>query len=105
MPTPSFALQEEQAILRLYLNGKVEQFCLREDGDGIVFLMAASTREEAAGLLQKLPYAQVNAIKFEFIPVGPMMSFIWLLDDGLVHGPWPCGRTKMGFLPERSMFG
>jgi hypothetical protein len=42
-------LQEEQAILRLYLNGKVEQFWLREDGNGIVFLMAASTREEAAG--------------------------------------------------------
>jgi CHASE2 domain-containing sensor protein len=49
--------------------------------------MAASTREEVAGLLQKLPYAQANAIKFDLIRVGPMMSLIWLLDDGLVHGP------------------
>jgi hypothetical protein len=86
-PAPSLALQEEQAPLRLYLNGKVEQLWLREDGKGVVFLMAASTREEVAGLLQKLPYVQANAIKFDLIPVGPMMSFIWLLDDGLVRGP------------------
>jgi hypothetical protein len=40
-------LQEQQAPLKLYLNGKVEQFWLREDGKGAVFLMATSTREEA----------------------------------------------------------
>jgi hypothetical protein len=78
---------EEQATLRLYLNGIVEQLWLREDGNGVVFLMADVTHEEAVGLLQKLPYSQVNAIKFDLVPVGPMMSFVWLLDDSLVHGP------------------
>jgi hypothetical protein len=86
-PAPSLALKEEQATLRLYLNGNVEQLWLREDGKGVVFLMADVTREEAVELLQKLPYSQVNAIKFDLIPVGPMMSFAWLLDDGLMHGP------------------
>lgn len=77
------ALQEEQATLNLYLNGKVEQIWLREDGKGVVFIMAAITRGEAADLLQKLPYAQANAIKFDLIPVGPMMS---LLDDAWLTG-------------------
>lgn len=86
-PAPSLGLQEEQATLRLYLNGQVEQFWLREDGNGIVLLMSAGTREEVADIVRKLPYAQANVIKFDLIPVGPMMSFVRLLDDGLVHGP------------------
>jgi hypothetical protein len=86
-PAPTLALQEQQATLKLYLNGKVEQFWLREDGKGVIFLMAASTRAEVAELVQKLPYSQAGAIRFDLIPVGPMMPFIWLLDDGLVHGP------------------
>src|SRR3954469_6726400 len=86
-PAPSLAREEEQATLRLYLNRKVEQFWLREDGKGVVFLMAASTRQEATELLHNLPYAQAPAIKFDLIPVGPMMSFIWPLEDGLVHEP------------------
>jgi hypothetical protein len=85
-PAPSLALQEDQATLNLYLNGKVEQIWLREDGMGVVLIMAASTRGEAAELLQKLPYAQASAIKFDLIPVGPMMS---LLDD-----PWFTGRDS-----------
>jgi hypothetical protein len=86
-PAPTLALQEQQATLKLYLNGKVEQFWLREDGKGVIFLMAASTRAEVAELVRKLPYSQAGAIRFDLIPVGPMMPFIWLLDDGLVHGP------------------
>ena len=51
-PAPSIALKEEQATLRLFLNGNVEQFWLREDGKCVVFLMAGVTREEAVGLLR-----------------------------------------------------
>jgi len=83
----SLALQQEQETLRLYLNGKVEQFWFRKDGKGVVLLMAADSQDQAASLLGALPFAKANTIRFEILPVGPMVPFVWLLDDGLVHGP------------------
>ncbi|MDB5581337.1 MAG: hypothetical protein JWR80_6513 [Bradyrhizobium sp.] len=87
VPEASLALQQEQETLRLYLNGKVEQFWFRKDGKGVVLLLTAESQDEAASLLRGLPFAIANAIRFEILPVGPMMPFVRLLDDGLVHGP------------------
>jgi hypothetical protein len=81
------ALQQEQETLKLYLIGKAEQFWFRKDGKGVVLLLAAESQDEAASLLGGLPFAKANAIRFEILPIGPMMPFVRLLDDGLVHGP------------------
>lgn len=87
VPAASLALQQEQETMKLYLNGKVEQFWFRRDGKGVVLLVSAGSQDEATALLGGLPYAKANAIRFEVLPVGPMMPFVRLLDDGLVHGP------------------
>ncbi|MDB5620409.1 hypothetical protein [Tardiphaga sp.] len=87
VPEASLALSEERETMKMYLNGKVEQFWFRKDGKGVVLLMAAESLDEAASLLRGLPFAKTNAIRFEILPVGPMMPFFRLLDDGLVHGP------------------
>jgi hypothetical protein len=87
VPEASLALQQEQETLKLYLNGKVEQFWFRKDGKGVVLLLAAESQDEAAALLGGLPFAKANVIRFELLPIGPMMPFVRLLDDGLVHGP------------------
>jgi hypothetical protein len=87
VPEASLALQQEQETLKLYLNGKAEQFWFRKDGKGVVLLIAADSQDEAASLLRGLPFAKANTIRFEILPVGPMMPFVRLLDDGLVHGP------------------
>jgi hypothetical protein len=87
VPEVSLALRQEQETLKLYLNGKVEQFWFRKDGKGVVLLLAAESQDEAASLVGGLPLAKANAIRFEILPIGPMMPFVRLLDDGLVHGP------------------
>jgi hypothetical protein len=87
VPEASLALQQEQETLKLYLNGKVEQFWFRRDGKGIVLLVSAGSLDEATALLGSMPFMRANAIRFEILPVGPMMPFIRLIDDGLVHGP------------------
>jgi hypothetical protein len=40
-PDASLALRQEQETMKMYLNGKVEQFWFRKDGKGVVLLMAA----------------------------------------------------------------
>jgi hypothetical protein len=87
VPEASLAVRQEQDTMRLYLNGKIEQFWFRKDGKGVILLLATDSQDSAASLLSGLPYAQANAIRFEILPVGPMMPFVRLLDDGLVHGP------------------
>jgi len=44
---------EVPATLKLYLEGKVEQFWLREDGKGVIFLMAASMISSTPGRASK----------------------------------------------------
>jgi hypothetical protein len=87
VPEASLARSQEQETMKLYLNGKVEQFWFRKDGKGVVLLMATDSQYEAASLLRGLPFAKANTIRFEVLPVGPMMPFVRLLDDGLGHGP------------------
>ena len=69
-----FMPSEVPATLQLYLDGKMEQFWFREDGKGVVFLMA-TTVAEADALLKSLPLSQANLMTFDLIPVGPLSPF------------------------------
>ena len=68
----TFMPQEVPATLQLYLNGKMEQFWLRQDGNGVVFLMTTSDAEEAASLLKALPLGNAGLLVFDLIAVGPL---------------------------------
>lgn len=43
---------EVPATLQLYLDGKMEQFWMRENGVGVIFLMSVDSVEEADSLLK-----------------------------------------------------
>jgi len=59
-------------LLATYIDGKMEQFWLRQDGNGVVFLMTTSTAEEAASLLKALPLGDAGLLVFDLIAVGPL---------------------------------
>ena len=63
---------EVPETVKLYLSGKVDQWYVRQDQRGVVFLMNVSSVEEAHALLEKLPLGQAKLMEFELIPLGPL---------------------------------
>jgi len=63
---------EVPATLKLYLEGKIEQFWFRENA-GPIFLMNVDSVDEAKGTLSKLPLVAQNLATLELIPVSPLM--------------------------------
>jgi len=50
--------KEVPDTVRLYLAGKIDQWWVRQDQKGPVFLMNVTSAEEARALLEKLPWAR-----------------------------------------------
>ncbi len=71
--------QEVADTVRLYLAGKIDQWYVRKDTRGVVFLMNVSSVDEAHALLEKLPLGVAGIMKFELIPVGPLSPLNYLL--------------------------
>jgi hypothetical protein len=71
--------KEVPATLQLYLDGKMEQFWLREKEAGVVFLMTVESVEEADKLLKGLPLGQANLLTFDLFPIGPLLPLGMLI--------------------------
>ncbi len=71
--------KEVRDTVGLYLEGKIDQWYVRKDGQGVVFLMNVSTVEEAHALLEKLPLGQAHIMSFDLIPLGPLTPLRFLL--------------------------
>ncbi len=86
---PSQPLTEEQrqelmpkevpGTLKLYLDGKIEQFWFRQDTPGVIFLMNEESVDAARATINSLPLAAGGFISFEFVPVGPLAPLGLLL--------------------------
>jgi hypothetical protein len=74
--------QEVPDTVRLYLAGKLEQWFVRKDQPGVVFLLNVSTVAEARAILEKLPLGQAKLMEFDLIPVGPLSPLGLLLQEG-----------------------
>ena len=70
---------EVPATLQLYLDGKMEQFWLRDKGAGVIFLMSVDSVDEADRLLKSLPLGQANLLTFDLMPIGPLMPLGMLM--------------------------
>ncbi|GAB2874921.1 hypothetical protein GCM10027093_07980 [Paraburkholderia jirisanensis] len=69
---------EVPATLKLYLDGKVEQFWFRDKG-GPIFLMNVESVEQAKATLDALPLVADGLMSYEFLPVGPLMPLGMLI--------------------------
>jgi len=71
---------EVPAALKLYLDGKIEQFWFRE-GMGPIFLMNVDTVEKAKAILNTLPLAAENLMTYEFLPVTTLKPLGLLIQE------------------------
>jgi len=63
---------EVPATLKLYLDGKIEQFWYRQDKPGVIFLMNVETLEQAKSTVEALPLVTGGYATYELMPVGPL---------------------------------
>lgn len=71
---------EVPATLKLYLDGKIEQFWLRDEMKGAVFLLNVDSVAEAEALLGALPFTHENLHTFDLYPVGPLLPLGFLIN-------------------------
>ncbi|AXL50444.1 hypothetical protein DSC91_002654 [Paraburkholderia caffeinilytica] len=70
---------EVPATLKLYLDGKIEQFWFRQDKPGVIFLMDVGSIGEAKAALDALPLTSGGHAQYEFMHVGPLAPLGLLL--------------------------
>jgi hypothetical protein len=73
--------QEVRDTVRLYLAGKLDQWFVRRDQNGVVFLLNVSSVDEARALLEKLPLGEAKLMEFDLIPLGPLTPLGLLLQE------------------------
>src|SRR5215470_12836870 len=72
--------KEVPDTLKLYLDGKIEQFWFREDQPGVVFLLNAASVEVAKTIVEVLPLVTNGYMTYEYIPVGPLKPLGLLIE-------------------------
>jgi hypothetical protein len=72
---------EVRDTVRLYLAGKIDQWYLKQDHSGVVFMMNVTDPKEALELLGKFPLGKAGMMEFQIIPLGPIAPLRVLLTE------------------------
>jgi hypothetical protein len=78
---PGVMPQEIRDTVRLYLDGKIQQWWARADGRGVVFVLNVRTVAEAKALTDTLPLSKANLADFEYTALTPLTPLRLLLTD------------------------
>lgn len=71
--------EEVRETVKLYLDGKIQQWYSRSDGRGVMFILNASDAASAKAMMDDLPLAKANLANFEFTPLGPLSPLRMLM--------------------------
>ncbi|TGK01129.1 hypothetical protein EHO59_13875 [Leptospira semungkisensis] len=72
---------EIRATVKLYLEGKIQQWFMQADGGGVIFILNCKEVEEARGIIEGLPFSTESLVDEQYIPIGPLLPLGILLDD------------------------
>ena len=72
---------EVRATLKLYLDGKIQQWYSRADGKGVMFILNCTSVADAKAITDTLPLSKAKFANFEYTPLGPLMPLRMLLAD------------------------
>ena len=63
---------EIRDTVKLYLDGRIEQWYSRADGKGVVFVLECKTIDQAKALMDALPLSKEKQVTFDYIPLAPL---------------------------------
>jgi hypothetical protein len=72
---------EMRQTAALYLAGKIDQWYVKTDQTGVVFILNVTDPKDARALLDKLPLGQAGQMEFQLIPIGPLSPMRTLLTE------------------------
>ena len=72
---------EIRATVKLYLDGKIQQWYSRSDGRGVMFILNCGSVPEAKDIMDALPLSKANLVNLEFTALGPLTPLRLLLTD------------------------
>lgn len=64
--------REVRETVDLYLKGKIDQWYVKQDQSGVVFILNVTSQEEARSLLEALPLGKAGLMRFDLTPLGPL---------------------------------
>src|SRR5215475_314375 len=70
---------EVRETVKLYLDGKIQQWYSRSDGRGVVFILNATSVADAKALTDQLPLSKASLATFEYTPLSPLGPLRMLL--------------------------
>ncbi|MGO4214198.1 hypothetical protein AB4Y89_22895 [Terriglobus sp. 2YAB30_2] len=71
--------QEVMDTVQAYLDGKILQWYSRADGTGVVFLLNATSVDDAKGIMGALPLDKAGLVDLQFTPLAPLQPLKRLL--------------------------
>ena len=63
---------EVRETVKLYLDGKIDQWYSLQDRVGVVFILNVTDMAAAREMLEKLPLGQAHIMSFQLMPLGPL---------------------------------
>jgi hypothetical protein len=63
---------EVRETVKLYLDGKIDQWFSLQGRSGVAFILNVTDRDAAHEMLEKLPLGQAHLMSFELIPLAPL---------------------------------
>ena len=72
---------EVRDTVKLYLDGKIQQWWARGDGKGVVFVLNSATVADAKALTDTLPLSKAGLATFEYMALTPLTPLRMLLTD------------------------
>jgi hypothetical protein len=70
---------EIRETVQLYLAGKLDQWFVKQDQTGVIFILNVTDPEQARVMLRQLPLGRAGLMEFQFIPLGPLSPLGLLL--------------------------
>jgi hypothetical protein len=70
---------EIRGTVQLYLADKLDQWFVKQDQTGVIFIFNVTDPDQARALLGQLPLGRAGLMDFQLIPLGPLSPLRLLL--------------------------